>query len=140
MLCEAVGVSPRDVQRYACSQCGKEYGHMKFDRNALLHFKRPDHHTKLFCQQCKTESASSSASVKVRQRTLLSMLRHSDALRCTCCGNIPRGQKANHALNHRVHTEKCRFASKIDGEKLWDGKDKGFTLDDLRFLLDRKAY
>ena len=113
---------------------------MKFDRNAKLHFKWPDRHTKLCCQQCKTESASSSAAAKVRQRTLLSMLRHPDALRCTCCGNIPRGQKAHHALNHRVHTEKCRLHPKSMGEKLWDGKDKGITLDDLRFLLDRKAY
>ena len=121
-------------------RCGKEYGHVKFDKNGLKNFKRPNRTTNLCCQLCKTKSTSSSAAAKVRQTTLLSILRQPDAWRCTC-KRIPRGQRADHALNQRVHSERCSLQPTSLGEpKRWEWKNKGITLDDLHFLLDRKAY
>ena len=108
---------------------------MKFDRQALKNFKNPSRTAKLCCQLC----TNSSAAAKVRQRSLLSILRRKDALRCTC-KQIPRGQKAHNALYNQFHTEKCKLHPTKMGEKLWDGKNEGITLDDLRLLLDRKAY
>ena len=133
--CEAVGLSTNDAQRYVCSQCGKEYGHKKFDRNALKHFRNLDRKTKLCCQQCQTERTSSSVAAKVRQRSLLSILQQPDAWRCTC-KRIPRKQRADHALNQRNHSEHCALQPTSMGEpKRWDGKNKGITLKDLHFLL-----
>ena len=137
--CQAVGLSPRDIQRYACSLCGGEYGHMKFDKNALKHYKDPSRTAKLCCQLCKAENTNSLAAAKVRQTNLLSILRQPDADKCTC-KRIPHRQKAYHALHNRVHSEHCKLYPTFMGEKVWDGKNKGITLDDLRFLLERKAY
>ena len=137
--CAALGLSPRDAQRYLCGQCGKEYGHMKFDRTALKNFKRPGRTTQLCCQQCRAESTRSFAAAKVRQATLLSILRQGDAWKCTC-KRIPRKQKAYHALHQQLHTDRCKLHPSSMGEKRWDGKNKGITLDDLRFLLERNAY
>ena len=89
---------------------------------------------------CKTNGTSISTAAKVRQTTLLSILRQPDAWRFTC-KRIPRGQRADHALNRRVRSERCALQPTSLGEpKRWDGKNKGITLDDLHFLLDRKAY
>ena len=112
---------------------------MKFEKNALRHYKDPSRGAKLCCQLCKAGSTNSLAAAKVRQTNLLSILRQPDAYKCTC-KRIPRGQKAYHALNNRIHSERCGLFPKSMGEKMWDGKNKGITLVDLRFLLDRKAY
>ena len=138
--CEVVGLLPRDVQRDSCDQCGEEYGHMKFDKSDLKNLERTHRTTKLCCQLCKSKSTRSSAAAKVRQATLLSIRRQSDAWRCTC-KQIPLGQRADHALNHQVHSERCALQPTSLGEpRRWDGKNKGITLDDLRFKFDRKAY
>ena len=137
--CRAVSLSPKDAQRYACSLCGKEYGHMTFDKNSLTNFKDPSRTAKLCCQLCKAKNTDSPAAAKVRQTNLLSILRQPDADKCTC-KRIPRGQKAYHALYCRMNSERCRPHPTSMGEKMWDGKNKGITLDDLRFLLDRSAY
>ena len=139
LRCEADGLSPRDVQLYSCNRCGKEYGHMKFDKISLENSKRPNRKSQLCCKQCKTETTNSSAAAKVRQATLLSILRQQDAWKCTC-KKIPHKQKAYHALNQRLHTERCWLYPGSMGEKRWDGKNKGITLDDLRFLLGSNAY
>ena len=138
--CEAVGLSPRSVQLYMCDQCSQTYGHMKFNKTALENSKRQGRTTKLCCEKCRNESMSSSAEAHVRQRTLLSTLRQKDAWKCTCKGRIAHKHKAYHALNQRSHTERCELHPASMGEKRWDGKNKGITLDDLRFLLDRNAY
>ena len=113
--CEAIGLSPRDELLYLCNQCGKEYGHMKFDKQALKNFKDPSRTAKLCCQLCRTESTNSSAAAKVRQTSLLSILWRKDALRCTC-KHIPRGQRAHHALYNNFHTEKCKLHPTKMGE------------------------
>ena len=40
----------------------------------------------------------------------------------------------------RVHDENCDLHRGYPGEKRWDGKNFGITEEDLRFLMDRKAY
>ena len=114
--CQAVGLSPRDTQRYACSICGREYGHMNFDKNVLKNYKNPTRTAKLCCHLCKAENTNSSAAAKVRQANLLSILRQPDACKCTC-KRIPRGQKAYHALHNRIHSERCGLR-----ERLWHFK------------------
>ena len=137
--CAGVGLSPRDAQRYPCSQCGNAYGHMKFNKVALADFKRPGRDAKLSCEQCKLAATDRAVAAKVRQTRLLSILKRKEAYRCTC-KPIPRGQRAYHALYLQVHTESCRLHPNKMGEKVWDGKNEGITLDDLRFLCERKAY
>ena len=110
--CQAVGLSPRDIQRYACSQCGSEYGHMKFEKNALNNLKKTNRTAKLCCQLCTAETTKHSAAAKVRQTHLLSILRQPDADKCTC-KRIPHRQKAYHALHRRVHLERCRLYPKM---------------------------
>ena len=112
---------------------------MKFHKKDLHHFNDRSRTAKLCCQLCRTESTNSSAAAHIRQSSLLSILRRKDALRCTC-KHLHRGQRTHHALYNNFHTEKCKLHPSKMGEKLWDGKNEGITLDDLRSLLDRKAY
>ena len=62
------------------------------------------------------------------------------AVRRTACSIERQTDSGRHALNQRFHTESCNLSPRQRGEKLWDGKNKGITLDDLRFLLERRAY
>ena len=83
---------------------------------------------------------SNFAAAKVRQKTLLSILRQPHAWTCTC-KQIPLGQRTGHALKQRVYSERCALQPTSLGKpKRWDGKNKGITLDDLHFLFDKKAY
>ena len=83
--CEAVGLSPHDAQRYVCNHCGKEYGHKKFGRSVLKHFKTQGRTTKLCCRQCKTESTSSSPADRLRRKASATSTLH-----CVGCNTYLR--------------------------------------------------
>lgn len=138
-LCRSRYDSQRYTMLHMQSMQKKEYGHKKFDTNALCNSKRRERTAELLCNQCQTENARSAVASNTRQTRHLTILRQTDAWKCTR-KQIPRRQKEEHALDRQVHTERCVLHPTSLGEaKRWDGKNKGITLDDLRFLHDKQS-
>ena len=50
-LCQVNGYSPKDCSAYTCSHCGHEYGHLRFDRRHLDHWRRKLS-SRLTCKGC----------------------------------------------------------------------------------------
>ena len=50
-LCQVNGYSPKDCSAYTCSHCGHEYGHLRFDRRDLDHW-RHKLNSRLTCKGC----------------------------------------------------------------------------------------
>ena len=72
ITCIDVGMAARHTQRDTCTQCGKEYGHNKFDKHALYNSKRQQRTTNLLCKHCHTKNAGDTVAVTTRTTTLLS--------------------------------------------------------------------
>ena len=127
--CEKKGYSARDSTTYLCRN-GCRLGHNAYDRNALKHHKSRGN--PLLCCHCMNTA-------KTRETTLLETLRAPDAWRCTCRA-IKAGERAHAALHPTwLHKQTCALAPAAYGERRWDGKNKGITLADLAFLLERNS-
>ena len=73
---------------------------------------------------------------------LLRTLRHKDSWRCTCKKAMQPAQKmrAKSAIEGKNHDPKCMLTHTSFGEKRWDGKNMGITLEQLQYLADRNLY
>ena len=73
--------------------------------------------------------------------SLLRTLRHKDSWRCTCKATRPAPKmKAKSAIAGKSHDAKCMLQRTGFGERRWDGKNMGITLEQLQYLADRNLY
>ena len=78
---------------------------------------------------------------KDKVKTLLRKLRSREAWHCTCKTTKPRPKmKAKSAIEGKRHDPKCLLQRTVMGERRWDGKNVGITLEDLKFLADRSLW
>ena len=161
LACQAIGYSPRDCTTYFCvgSQTTDPHqaGHLKFTNTALLRYKRNAASVIPFrCVHCEaqpteqrgqkrplptsTEEAQKPDTLDVS--SLLRTLRHKDSWRCTCKKAKQPAQKmrAKSAIEGKNHDPKCMLTRTSFGEKRWDGKNMGITLEQLQYLADRNLY
>ena len=131
--CQNKGFSVKDCDTYYCSN-GCARGHLDFETKALENNKA--RRTPMLCKTCRDNPKQKETADANRAKDLLKRLRSSDAWKCTC-KKLRAGQRARAALNE-MHTEKCLLAPTFAGEHRWDGKNKGVTLEDLRFMSARK--
>ena len=69
LLCTDEGVSPRDAERYICSQCNKKWGHKIFVQNCEVNnSKRPDRKSRHCCEKCKPRLADLKSKVSTSTR------------------------------------------------------------------------
>ena len=122
--CQDNYCSPKDCQTYLCIN-GHKRGHLAFTPDRLKNFKSKG--TPLQCTACLNEAA-------LRETALLRILRQADSWKCTC-KKIATGKRAYAALYERLgHKSKCLLSPSYAGERRWDGKNKGVTEEDLKFL------
>ena len=152
LACAERGQSLYDLALYTCNRCGLSYGHLKFNKNHRNNCKRKERETKYICTDCaisvrqqleKEAEARAAKTIahneKNEERRILAILREPEAWRCNC-KKICIGQRAYAALHNQVHTERCQLFPTMMGEKRWDGKNKGVTLQHLIFLHRRTTY
>ena len=74
--------------------------------------------------------------------SLLRTLRHKDSWRCTCKKSMQpaRKMRAKSAIEGKSHDPKCMLTRTSCGEKRWDGKNMGITLEQLQYSADRNLY
>ena len=73
--------------------------------------------------------------------SLLRTLRHKDSWRCTCKNTQPAPKmRAKSAIAGKSHDPKCMLQRTVFGERRWDGKNLGITLEQLQYLADRNLY
>ena len=161
LACQAIGYSPRDCTTYVCvgSETTKphEAGHLKFTHAALdRNNKNAASATPFRCVDCTGQTTaqrgqkrpidtSSQAPKKpddYNVSSLLRTLRHKDSWRCTCKQAMQPAKKmrAKSAIEGKNHDPKCMLQRTMFGEKRWDGKNMGITLEHLQYLADRNLY
>ena len=160
LACEAIGYSPRDCTTYFCVGCSTnkphKAGHLKFTRSALVrHKKNATSQIPFCCVDCTKEPTTargqkrpitaSAEPTKTLENydasTLLRTLRHKDSWRCTCKNTRPPlKMKARSAITGKSHDPKCMLQKTMLGERRWDGKNLGITLEQLKYLADRNLY
>ena len=156
LRCQDIGLSPKDCTTYKCagnssSQSGHDVGHLRLPCKPSKLPKGPWRCT--MCRSIEEDQATRGQKRKAsdqenneqtenaRIRQLLRTLRSKESLRCTCKHTRPAtGERARSALEGKAHDEKCQLQRTMAGEKLWDGKNLGVTLADLKLLADRKKY
>ena len=133
-----------------------EAGHLKFTNTALLRHKRnAASGTPFRCVDCTGESTSqrgtkrsldaSTPKTETRDdydvKNLLRTLRHKSSWRCTCKGTQPAAKmRAQSAIAGKNHDAKCMLQRTGFGERRWDGKNMGISLEQLQYLADRNLY
>ena len=160
LACQAIGYSPRDCTTYYCvgSQTTDPHqaGHLKFTNAALVRYKQNAASAIPFrCVDCTGQTTSqrgqkrpihaSTQEEKKRDNydvnSLLRTLRHKNSWRCTCKTTQPaRNMKAKSAIAGKSHDPKCMLQRTFFGERRWDGKNLGITLEQLQYLADRNLY
>ena len=154
--CQTLGYSPRDCQSYFCNGSettgSHEVGHLKFTHVDLKRAKKNvASKIPLCCVDCKLEPANQRGHKRplaegeehgnYNVRALLQTLRQKGSWRCTCKSAQPAPKmKAKSALAGKYHDAKCMLQCTVYGEKRWDGKNMGITLEQLRYLADRNLY
>ena len=104
----------------------------------------------LRCTECTGDATSqrghkrplhTSDQEKYEVRSLLQTLGHKSAWRCTCKNTqLALKTRAKSALQGKAHDPKCMLQRTAYGERRWDGKNVGVTLEQLKFLADRNLY
>ena len=160
LACQAIGYSPRDCATYFCvgSQTTDPHqaGHLKFTNAALVrHNKNPASVIPFCCVDCTEKTTAqrgqkrpmhaSTQETKKRDTydvsSLLRTLRQKDSWRCTCKTTQPaRKMRAKSAIAGKSHDPKCMLQRTVFGERRWDGKSLGITLEQLQYLADRNLY
>ena len=73
--------------------------------------------------------------------SLLRTLRQKDSWRCTCKNTQPAPKmRAKSAIAGKSHDPKCMLQRTFFGERRWDGRNLGITLEQLQYLADRNLY
>ena len=160
LACQAIGYSPRDCTTYYCvgSQTTDPHqaGHLKFTNAALVRYKQNAASAIPFrCVDCTGQPTSqrgqkrsmdaSTQEPKKREdynvSSLLRTLRQKDSWRCTCTNTQPAPKmRAKSAIAGKSHDTKCMLQRTVFGERRWDGKNMGITLEQLQYLADRNVY
>ena len=131
-------------------------GHLKFTHVALVRYKNNAVSVIPFrCVDCtgqptaqRGQKRSIDASTQETKKrddhdgsSLLRTLRHKDSWRCTCKTTQPaRKMRAKSAIAGKSHDPECMLTRTVFGEKRWDGKNLGITLEQLQYLADRSLY
>ena len=133
--CQKNGYSPKDLKSYLCSnKCRK--GHLSFLSKALEHHK--ERGTGMLCKQCRDTAEKQKKENDAREKDLLQKLRAKDAWQCTCKRKKPAGKRAYAALwENAYHADSCLLTPVMMGERRWDGKNKGVSIEDLMFVAAR---
>jgi len=131
MACAKDGYSPKDCRTYECIH-GERRGHLKFKPQTLKNSRRRKYPpTCIPCGQ--------------RRELLLKKLYSKGSWRCKCPQTRNRYEKrlklsrrhwfVDAWLRTIPHELYCPLSPQADGEKRWEGKNKGITEEDVKFLL-----
>ena len=109
--CRDEGFHAKDISKYKCHSCKRDYGCKKFDKLSVKNFKVRTY-MKLVCVQCTDEKDARIRELKNR------MQRSKRRWTCRC----------------PVHKEKCPLTPVVFGEKRWPGSDGAISAEDNNFL------
>ena len=131
-------------------------GHLKFTHAALDRYKKNAASVIPFrCVDCTGQTTAQrgqkrpidASTPKEEKRdnydvkSLLHTLRQKNSWRCTCKTTQPaQKMKAKSAIAGKSHDPKCMLQRTFFGERRWDGKNLGITLEQLQYLADRNLY
>ena len=132
MACAEDGYSPKDCRKYRCLH-GEYRGHLKFKPQTLGDSKRRKRYQPT-CIPCGQ-----------RKELLLKKLYSRGSWRCKCPKERNWSEKRLKLSRHHwfaeawmrttPHELRCPLYPQVDGEKRWEGKNKGLTEEDVKFLL-----
>ena len=114
-VCCNNGMSPKDVQKYCCSECG-DRGHLKFPYEARRRYKESNGRTKIECSDCTAKHTQ-----------LEKLLRQPMAWKCRC----PR---TGSGRSHNPENIKCDLFESQMGQKRWPGKNIKVSEADWHFV------
>ena len=160
LACAAIGYSPRDCTTYMCvgrkGTNPHKAGHLKFTHAALTRHKKNAASLIPFCcvdctdepKAAKGEKRAHTAAAETTEmpenhnaKSLLQTLRSKESWRCTCKRTQPAPKmRAKSAIAGKSHDPKCMLQRTMFGEKRWDGKNLGITLQQLQYLAERNLY
>ena len=160
LTCQAIGYSPRDCTTYFC--VGSQTTDPPSSRPSQVYECRlsptqrnPASAIPFCCVDCtgqptvqRGQKRPIDASTRKPKKgddfdvsSLLRTLRHKDSWRCTCKNTQPAPKmRAKSAIAGKSHDPKCMLQRTVFGERRWDGKNLGITLEQLQYLADRNLY
>ena len=115
LCCCDKGMSPKDVEKYPCDECG-DRGHLKFSYEMRRAYMQSNGRTKIVCFDCTARYAE-----------LEKILRQKKSWKCKCPG-------VGFDRLHRTENIKCDLFETQMGQKRWPGKNNNVCKEDWQFV------